>query len=229
MADPSELIRNNRAWAARMAKEDDGYFRRLSDLQAPKYLWIGCADSRVPANVVIGLHPGEVFVHRNVANVVPHTDLNVLSVLEYAVKILKVEHIIVCGHYGCGGIRAALDRAGHGLLDNWLRHIKDVAAKHETELSALPGPMAREGRLAELNAVEQALNVCSTSIVQNAWAAEQELTVHAWVYAVADGLVRDLRFKVSGPEDLAPAYRLSIEETEGAVTRLPAAGADALP
>ncbi len=193
-----------------MVTEDPDFFRRLEEQQAPRYLWIGCSDSRVPANQITGLAPGEVFVHRNLANVVPHTDLNVLSVLAYAVKVLKVEHVIVCGHYGCGGIAAALDREGHGLLDNWLRHIKDVAARHETELDRLEGAV-RHARLTELNVVEQAMNICTTSIVQSAWASGQPLSVHAWAYSLHNGHVRDLKFKVQGPEDLTPAYRLSLE------------------
>jgi carbonic anhydrase len=211
--DPSELLRRNRAWAASMVADDAGFFARLAGQQAPRFLWIGCADSRVPANVIAGLDPGEVFVHRNVANVVPHTDLNALTVLDYAVSVLEVEHVIVCGHYGCGGVAAALDQQGHGLIDNWLRHIKDVAAKHEAALAALP-ETARVDRLAELNAVEQALNVCSTSIVQEAWARRQTLTVRAWIYGLSDGRLRDLRFAVRGTEDLAPAYRLSLVTTE---------------
>ncbi len=218
VADPRELIANNRAWAARMLNEDGGFFRRLGSQQAPKYLWIGCADSRVSANVITGLDPGEVFVHRNVANVVPHTDLNVLSVLEYAVSVLKVEHIIVCGHYGCGGIEAALDLKPHGLLDSWLRHIKDVAVRHEEELAGYLDRRLRAARLSELNAVEQARNVCSTSVVQEAWNEGQDLTVHAWIYGISDGLIRDLHFRVSGPDDLAPAYRLSLGEPTEPVT-----------
>ncbi len=196
-----------------MLGEDAGYFRRLVAQQAPRYLWIGCADSRVPANVITGLDPGQVFVHRNIANVVPHTDLSALSVLEYAVGLLKVEHIIVCGHYGCGGIEAALDLKPHGLLDSWLRHIKEVAVRHEDDLATYGDSRLRAARLCELNAVEQARNVCSTSVVQEAWAAGQPLTVHAWVYGISDGLIRDLSFRVSSPDDLAPAYRLSLGET----------------
>lgn len=211
VADPTDLIANNREWAARVLAEDSGYFRRLKDQQAPRYLWIGCADSRVPANVITGLDPGEVFVHRNIANVVPHTDLNVLSVLEFAVKVLRVEHVIVCGHYGCGGIDAALDHEPHGLLDSWLRHIKDVAARHEEELLELTDRQHRAARLCELNSLEQARNVCYTSVVQEAWASGQPLSVHAWVYGISDGLIHDLHFRVSSPEDLLPAYRLSLK------------------
>lgn len=195
-----------------MLLEDEDYFRRLVSQQTPKYMWIGCADSRVSANVITGLEPGGVFVHRNVANVVPHTDLNVLSVLEYAVTVLKVEHIIVCGHYGCGGIEAALDLKPHGLLDSWLRHIKDVAVRHADELAGYKDRRLKAARLCELNSVEQARNVCSTSVVQEAWASGQDLTVHAWVYGISDGLIRDLHFRVSNPADLDPAYRLSLDE-----------------
>ncbi len=194
-----------------MLDEDGAYFRRLAEQQAPRYLWIGCSDSRVPANVIAGLDPGEVFVHRNIANVVPHSDLNALTVLDYAVSVLEVEHVIVCGHYGCGGVSAALDRHGHGLLDNWLRHIKDVAADHHETLAALPEGEPRARRLAELNAIEQATNVCRTSIVQGAWARGRRLTVRAWIYGLHDGLLRDLRFVVSEPEELDPAHRLSLE------------------
>lgn len=213
MANLADLITNNRNWVARMLGEDPEFFANLTE-QAPRFLWIGCADSRVPANVVTGLHPGEVFVHRNIANVVPHTDFNVLSVVQYAVEILAVEHIIVCGHYGCGGIQAALERKSFGLLDNWLAHIKDIAAKHQALLEAIPEGRPREDKLAELNAIENALSVCSTSVVQRAWATDKRLTVHAWIYGLHDGLIRDLRFAARGPEDLAPAYRLSLSESE---------------
>ncbi len=208
--DPSELLTRNRVWAADAVARDPAYFTRLELQQAPRYLWIGCSDSRVSANVIAGLEPGEVFVHRNVANVVPHTDLNVLTVLGYAVDVLKVAHIIVVGHYGCGGISAALDGRTHGLLDNWLRHVKDVASRHAAQLEGLEG-QARSRRLVELNAVEQARNLCHTSIVQSAWARGQDLTVRAWVYGLADGVLRDLRFIVDGPGSVQPAYRLSLD------------------
>lgn len=211
MTNPADILRRNRRWAAQMLEGDPDYFRRLVGQQAPRLLWIGCSDSRVPANVISGLEPGEVFVHRNIANVVPHTDLNVLSVLEFAVNVLKVEHVIVCGHYRCGGVAAALDGQRHGLIDNWLRHIKDVAARHADVLEPLPVEQ-RAPRLAELNAIEQAHNVCYTNVVQEAWAAGQRLTVRAWIYDVEDGLLRDLRFAVNGPQDLAPAYRISLED-----------------
>lgn len=213
MADPADLLERNRAWADKVSTNDPTFFPRLAAQQAPRYLWIGCSDSRVPANVIAGLDPGEVFVHRNIANVLPHTDLNALTVLDFAVGVLEVEHIIVCGHYGCGGVAAALDGLGHGLIDNWLRHVKDVAAEHAAELDGLPSGHARNDRLAELNAIAQARNVCYTSIVQSAWARGQRLSVRAWVYALDDGALRDLRFVVRGPEDLAPAYRISGEPT----------------
>lgn len=210
MADPADLLARNRAWSAGVLHDDDQYFERLLGQQEARYLWIGCSDSRVPANVITGLAPGEVFVHRNIANVLPHSDLNALSVLDYAVSVLEVEHIIVCGHYGCGGISAALDGRTHGLIDNWLRHIKEVAARHADVLDALDDA-ARSRRLAEFNAIEQARNVCHTSIVQEAWARGHALTVRAWIYGLRDGLLHDLRFVVSGPDDMVPAYRLSIE------------------
>lgn len=210
MNKPAELLTRNRAWVASVLAGDADYFKRLAAQQAPQVLWIGCSDSRVPANVIAGLDPGEVFVHRNVGNVLPHTDMNALTVLEYAVRVLHVEHIIVCGHYGCGGVAAALDGRGHGLIDNWLRQIKDVAAKHADILEGLDDKQ-RADKLAELNAIEQARNVCYTSVVQQAWAEGWPLTVRAWVYGLEDGLLRDLRFAVRGMDEMAPAYRISLE------------------
>ena len=191
MTDLSELFANNRAWAAAMVAGDPHFFERLIDAQTPEYLWIGCSDSRVPANEIVGLPPGEVFVHRNVANVVVHTDLNCLSVLQYAVDILRVKHVIVCGHYGCGGVQAALEGARHGLVDNWLRHVVDVNEKHSEEVSSLPEDK-RLDRLCELNVIEQAMNICQTTIVEDVWARGQELTVHGVIYGLHDGLLRDL-------------------------------------
>jgi carbonic anhydrase len=191
MADLSELFDNNRAWAAAMVARDPQYFSKLIAGQAPEYLWIGCSDSRVPANQVVGLAPGEVFVHRNVANVVVHTDLNCLSVLQYAVDILRVKHVIVCGHYGCGGVRASLEGARHGLVDNWLRHVMDVNEKHSAEIASLPEE-ERLDRLCELNVIEQAMNLCQTTIIEDVWARGQELTVHGVIYGLHDGLLRDL-------------------------------------
>ena len=190
---------------------DPDFFRRLAAQQAPKYLWIGCADSRVPANQIIGLPPGEVFVHRNVANLVVHTDLNCLSVLQYAVEVLQVEHVIVCGHYGCGGIAAALRGASLGLIDNWLRHIQDVAERREELLSRLTDGVLRADRLCELNVLEQAHNVCRTTIVQDAWKREQPLTVNAWIYRLADGLIQELGFSVSANSQVTNRFVTAIE------------------
>jgi carbonic anhydrase len=186
-----ELLERNREWAAATVADDPGFFKRLVERQSPEYLWIGCADSRVPANEIVGLAPGEIFVHRNVANVVVHTDLNCLSVLQYSVEVLAVAHVIVCGHYGCGGVQAALEDSRHGLIDNWLRHVTDVEEKHADEIASLPKDR-RLDRLCELNVVEQVANVCRTTIVEDAWAAGQELTVHGVVYGLHDGLLRDL-------------------------------------
>jgi carbonic anhydrase len=186
-----DLLKNNRAWSAEMIHGDPSYFSGLAERQNPAFLWIGCSDSRVPANQIVGLDPGEVFVHRNVANVVVHTDLNCLSVIQYAVDVLTVRHVIVCGHYGCGGVEAALEGTRHGLIDNWLRHVMDVAEKHESELAGLP-PDRRLDRLCELNVIEQVVNVCQTTIVEDVWARGQPLAVHGLVYSLRDGLLRDL-------------------------------------
>lgn len=191
MKDIKTLFRNNRAWVSSVNSADPGFFARLVRQQAPKYLWIGCADSRVPANEIVGLLPGELFVHRNVANVVVHTDLNCLSVIQYAVDILKVEHIIVCGHYDCGGVKAAMERKSHGLIDNWLHHIQDVEEKHARELSAL-GRKAAENRLCELNAAEQVRNVCRTTMVERAWDDGRRVSVHGFIYGIKDGRLKDL-------------------------------------
>jgi len=185
------LFENNRRWADRVAADDPAFFSELVEQQTPEYLWIGCSDSRVPANEIVGLRPGELFVHRNVANVVVHTDLNCLSVLQYAVDVLRVKHVIVCGHYGCGGVRAALDNARLGLIDNWLRHVQDVQHRHHALLAHGDGA-ARLRRLCELNVVEQVRNVCETTILRDAWARGQAVTVHGWIYALTDGLLKDL-------------------------------------
>lgn len=197
MADLAELFENNRAWAADQLARDPAFFAELAERQSPEYLWIGCSDSRVPANQIVGLAPGEVFVHRNVANVVVHTDLNCLSVLQYAVDVLGVRDVIVCGHYGCGGVRAALDGSRHGLIDNWLRHVMDVAEKHADELESIGEDERCFERLCELNVVEQVANVCQTTIVEDAWARGQDLTVHGLVYGLEDGLLRDLGVSAS--------------------------------
>lgn len=200
MTGVEELLERNRLWAERMVAADPGFFTGLADRQAPEYLWIGCSDSRVPANQIIGLEPGEVFVHRNVANVVVHTDLNCLSVLQFAVDVLSVRHVIVCGHYGCGGVSAALQGERHGLIDNWLRHVMDVAEKHEGELAAVPVDR-RIDRLCELNVAEQVVNVCQTTVVEDVWARGQELTVHGLVYGLHDGRLRDLGVSASSVDE----------------------------
>ena len=196
------LFDNNRRWAARETAADPDYFARLEAIQSPEYLWIGCSDSRVPANQITGLKPGEVFVHRNVGNVVVHTDLNCLSVLQYAVDVLGIRHVIVCGHYGCGGIKAALDGRSLGLIDNWLRHIQDVGERHAGILGALPDDTARQRCLCELNVIEQVRNVARTSLVGDAWQRGQPLMLHGWIYDLADGALRDLEVSMAG--DAAP-------------------------
>ena len=205
MSDLSELFANNRAWAAAMVARDPHFFERLVDAQTPEYLWIGCSDSRVPANEIVGLPPGEVFVHRNVANVVVHTDLNCLSVLQFAVDILRVKHVIVCGHYGCGGVKASLEGARHGLVDNWLRHVMDVNEKHTVEVGSLPEDK-RLDRLCELNVIEQAMNICQTTIVEDVWARGQELTVHGLIYGLHDGLLRDLCVSTTSLDPTDPKW-----------------------
>jgi len=185
------LLENNQVWAASIKEKDPDFFTRLSKQQAPEYLWIGCSDSRVPANQITNLQPGEVFVHRNIANVVVHTDLNCLSVLQYAVEVLKVKHIIVCGHYGCGGVKAALENHEHGLIDNWLRHIKDVGRFHKSELAGLSQKEELD-LLCELNVKEQVINICNTTIVQNAWKQGRDLSVHGWIYSIENGILKDL-------------------------------------
>ncbi len=208
MTELQHLFKNNRAWATHMTEQDPHFFETLAAQQAPEYLWIGCADSRVPANEIIGLLPGQVFVQRNVANLVIHTDLNCLSVIQYAVEVLKVKHIIVCGHYGCGGVRASMQNQQFGLIDNWLRHIKDLIDKHQTELNSLP-EAERFDRLCELNVKAQVQNVCYTSIVQGAWRGGQPLTVHGWIYGLSDGHLKDLGVSVQGVDDVDALYHLS--------------------
>ncbi len=203
------LFDNNKRWASGMTVDDPEYFRRLSSQQNPEYLWIGCADSRVPANEIIGLEPGEVFVHRNVANIVVHTDMNCLSVIQYAVEVLKVKHIIICGHYGCGGVNAAMANSQNGMIDNWLRNIKDIYSKNQLELDALHEPQTRADRLCELSVAQQVANVCYTTIVQNAWHNGQELAVYGWVYGLKDGLINDLGLTIDKPEQLPEMYRMT--------------------
>lgn len=201
------LIANNRAWAEGIKKRDPEFFLKLSGQQAPAYLWIGCSDSRVPANEIVGLLPGELFVHRNVANIVVHSDLNCLSVTQFAVDVLKVQHIIVCGHYGCSGVRAALAGERHGLIDNWLRHVQDVRHKHNALLNTLPDRVDQFDKLCELNVVEQVANVCDTTVVRDAWERGQELQIHGWIYGLQDGLVRDLNISVRHHREVAATYR----------------------
>lgn len=209
----SQLFDNNKQWAIDVEQQEPGFFKSLSEQQKPEYLWIGCADSRVPANEIVGLKPGELFVHRNVANTVVHTDLNCLSVIQYAVDVLKVKHIIVTGHYGCGGVNAAMQNGRFGLIDNWLRHIKDVQHKHQDHLKAIESEGKRQDRLTELHVIEQVMNVAQTSIVQDAWARGQELQLHSWIYSVGDGMLRDLKANMSSSDQALESY-------QEAVTRL---------
>ena len=214
MSELSELFDNNRRWAERIRRQDPEFFSKLSAQQSPSYLWIGCSDSRVPANDIVGLLPGELFVHRNIANLVVHTDLNCLSVMQFAVDILRVRHIIVCGHYGCSGVGAALRRDRIGLSDNWLRHVQDVRQKHEASVAAA-GELAAGDRLCELNVIEQVANVCQTTIARDAWERGQELTIHGWIYGLRDGLLRDLHTTVAGPEQPPAVYRQAVAALAG--------------
>tara|TARA_Y100001963_G_scaffold60127_1_gene84099 strand:- start:6955 stop:7617 length:663 start_codon:yes stop_codon:yes gene_type:complete len=204
------LFENNRRWAARTSENDPEFFKILSMQQNPEYLWIGCSDSRVPANEIVDLLPGELFVHRNVANVVVHTDHNCLSVMQYAVEVLKVKHIMVVGHYGCGGVQAVLNEASFGLIDNWLRHVGDVKEKHIEQLNALP-EKERLNSLIEINVIEQVRNVCRTNIVQDAWAKGQELTIHGWVYGLANGHLNDLESVVTCAEEANETYGIAVK------------------
>ncbi|RLA47697.1 MAG: carbonate dehydratase [Gammaproteobacteria bacterium] len=208
MSKLNSLFEKNREWAKRLHTSDPDFFQKLADQQNPEYLWIGCSDSRVPANQIVGLLPGEIFVHRNVANVVVHTDFNCLAVLQYAVEILQVKHVIVVGHYGCGGIRAAYEDADNGLIDNWLRNIKDVQHRHRARIEAIDDEEARMDLLCELNVMTQVSHVCHTTIAQNAWARGQKLTVHGWVYSLRDGLLKDLECTVDQVDQIPDAYRV---------------------
>jgi len=206
-----ELFTNNREWCRGIRERDPDFFAKLSRQQSPHYLWIGCSDSRVPANEIVGLLPGELFVHRNVANLVVHTDLNCLSVMQYAVDVLRVRHVIVCGHYGCGGVRAAFDGDRLGLIDNWLRNVQDVSRKHGAVLDSFPVDELPD-RLCELNVIEQVVNVCRTTIVRDAWERGQPLAVHGLIYGISDGLLRDLNVEVDEPSNLDSAYRFAVQE-----------------
>jgi carbonic anhydrase len=214
MKDLKRLLDQNREWAAAITANEPDFFQTLAKQQSPTYLWIGCADSRVPATQLVGMVPGEMFVHRNVANVVVHTDFNCLSVMQYAVDVLKVEHIIVCGHHGCGGVKAAMDNLQLGLIDNWLRHVQDVIRDHEHALLDIQDETKRLDRLCELNVVEQVLNVARTTIVQTAWQRGQELVVHGWIYGLEDGLLRDLGISIDCAEGLAATYQ-GVAESPG--------------
>lgn len=207
---PQQLFKNNREWAAAISAKDADFFKKLASQQSPEYLWIGCSDSRVPANELLGLLPGELFVHRNIANVVVHSDLNCLSVLQFAIDVLRVKHIIVCGHYGCSGVHAALTGRRVGLADNWLRHVQDVHQKHERYLGEVLTIKQRSDRLCELNVIEQVVNLSQTTIVQDAWERGQMLTVHGWVYGLQDGLLSELGMSISSPEMLAPHLERSL-------------------
>jgi len=206
----NQLLENNKNWVAEKLASDPDYFKKLSVGQRPPVLWIGCADSRVPANEIIGAEPGEVFVHRNIANMVVHSDMNMLSVLDYAVTVLQVKHIIVCGHYGCGGVQAAMTNMHIGLIDNWIRHIKDVYRFHRDELDAIADPQLRFDRFVELNVVEQVLDLGKTSIVQSAWERGQELHIHGWVYDLSEGLVRDQKITLTDNKTLSDVYKLDL-------------------
>ena len=214
MDELSQLFVNNQAWIDEMTATRPDFFSRLVAQQAPEYLWIGCSDSRVPANEIVGLLPGDLFVHRNVANVVVHTDLNCLSVLQFAVDYLKVKHVIVCGHYGCGGVRAALENSKLGLIDNWLRHVQDVCRKHKDSLDAIVDRDVCLRRVCELNVIEQAVNVCETTIVQDAWARGQELSVNGIIYGIEDGRLRSLNFRATSIDNVAEAYEMALTPSE---------------
>ena len=196
------LFEQNRKWAEKVKESDPDFFQKLSRQQNPEYLWIGCSDSRVPSNQIVGMLPGEIFVHRNIANLVVPSDLNCLSVIQYAVEVLKIKHIIVCGHYGCGGVKAAMEKDEHGLIDNWLHHIRDVYRAHNTEIDAIDDPSSKLDKMCELNVIEQVANVCNTTIVRNAWKSGQELSVHGWIYSIENGILQDLNVCVTGIDEI---------------------------
>lgn len=208
------LFDKNRKWAEKIKETDPDFFSKLSKQQNPEYLWIGCSDSRVPANQIVDMLPGEIFVHRNIANVVVHTDLNCLSVIQYAVEVLKIKHIIVCGHYGCGGIRAAMENKEHGLIDNWLRNIKDIHRFHQEKIEALEDDEKKIDLLCELNVIEQVSNICHTTIVQNAWKSGQQLAVHGWIYRVEDGILKDLNVCITHSDEISRTHRLNYKKTK---------------
>ncbi|MDQ2971897.1 MAG: carbonate dehydratase [Rhodanobacteraceae bacterium] len=221
MSSINDLLESNHRWSESQRAQDPQFFTRLSQQQAPKYLWIGCSDSRVPANQIVDLPPGEVFVHRNVANVVVHADLNCLAVMQFAVDVLKVEHIMVVGHYGCGGVQAVLDGERLGLVDNWLRHVGDVLQKHRESLMTIAQAEPRQARLCELNVIEQVVNVCQSTIVRDAWERSQRLAVHGWCYGLSDGRLRELGMDVSHPEELAATYERALKQVMPAPVATP--------
>lgn len=203
-----DLFESNKKWAKKIKESDPDFFKRLSKQQKPEYLWIGCSDSRVPANEIVDMMPGKLFVHRNIANIVVHTDLNCLSVIQYAVEVLKIKHIIVCGHYGCGGIQAAMDNQEHGLIDNWLRNIKDVYRYHEAKLDAIEDQKKKIDLLCELNVIEQVSNICHTTIVQNAWKSGQDVAVHGWIYNIKDGILKNLDVCITNKDEISQTHRM---------------------
>jgi carbonic anhydrase len=207
LKDYTQLLLQNQAWVKQRNQEDPEFFSRLAKQQSPKFLWIGCSDSRVPANQITGTDPGEIFVHRNIANMVVHTDMNMLSVLDYAVNVLLVEHVIVCGHYGCGGVRAAMGQKQFGIIDNWIRHIKDVYRINETELTAIKDPQERENKFIEINVMEQVYHLCKTSIIQNAWMTRNGPYVHGWVYNIEDGVIKDLNVSFHDNTELPDVFK----------------------
>lgn len=208
--DLDELFANNKRWAEAIRRRDPDFFLKLTRQQRPRYLWIGCADSRVPANEIVDLMPGELFVHRNIANVLVHTDLNALSVVQFAVEVLQVEHVIVCGHYGCSGVSAALRRERVGLADNWLRHVHDVCSKHERLLGGIADQTLKANRLCELNVIEQVSNLAQTTVMQDAWTRGQDVTVHGWIYDIRDGLLRDLHVSAQSDREFEEAYHAAL-------------------
>jgi carbonic anhydrase len=212
MIDLLDLFERNRAWAGAIKARDPEFFANLSQQQSPQYLWIGCSDSRVPANQIVDMLPGEIFVHRNVANVVAHSDLNCLSVMQFAIDVLRVKHVIVCGHHSCGGVMAAMRGERHGLVDNWLRHVDDVRQRHQQALAEIADEVERGNRLSELNVIEQVVNVCRTTVVQDAWSRGQQLAVHGWVYGLDDGLLRDLGFGVTEVDEVESAYQMAVQQ-----------------
>lgn len=203
-----DLFESNKKWAKKIKESDPDFFTRLSKAQNPEYLWIGCSDSRVSANEILDMMPGKLFVHRNIANIVVHTDLNCLSVIQYAVEVLKIKHIIVCGHYGCGGIQAAMDNKEHGLIDNWLRNIKDVYRYHQAKLDAIEDKKEKIDLLCELNVIEQVSNICHTTIVQNAWKSGQDVAVHGWIYNIKDGILKNLDVCITNKEEISQTHRM---------------------